>query len=99
MTPEAEYAARSQLSWRKEGTAWALYRRGRKRPVVRVVPAEAEVNTARAKDRELAKWVIEVAWEQGQEASKTQQSRGSKSASSSLVRYFEMAATPLAGRL
>jgi hypothetical protein len=94
MTPEAEYAARSQLSWRKEGADWVLYRRGRKKPLARVKPPEVPGDVARLKDRELAKWTIEVAREQGQEASKPQQLRGSKSASSSLVRYFEGAATP-----
>jgi hypothetical protein len=69
MTDEQEYAARSQLKWRRDGNAWVLLH-GRRR-MGRVVPGMDDLNLSRAKDRVLAQAVREVAWERAKHPSKS----------------------------
>ena len=80
MTDEQEYAARSQLKWRRDGNAWVLLY-GRRR-MGRVVPGMYEeaqlhcLNLSRAKDRVLAQAVREVAWERATDPRKCPENRG-----------------------
>ena len=91
LTDEQEYAARSQLRWRRDGDAWLLLC-GRRR-MGRVTPGMHDLNIARAKDRVLAQAVRELAWDAANRPSKCPVKQGSFSAAASPIRYSESAAT------
>jgi hypothetical protein len=54
MTDEQEYAARSQLRWRRDGDAWVLLR-GRRR-MGRVVPGMYDLNLSAGRCKNCALW-------------------------------------------
>jgi hypothetical protein len=87
LTDEEEYAARSQLKWRRDGDAWLLLY-GRKR-MGRVEPRMYDANISRAKDRVLAQAVREVAWERANHPSKCPVKEGSFSAPASPMRLSD----------
>jgi hypothetical protein len=91
MTDEEEYAARSQLKWRRDGDGWLLLY-GRRR-MGRVYPGMYDANTARAKDRVLARAVREVAWERANHPSKCPVKQGSFSAAAPPMSFSDRAAT------
>ena len=105
MTPEEEFAARSQLKWQRDGDEWVLlYRRRR---MGRVVPDPAKPgmyrslksgdfsdisNLSWAKDVVLAQAIREVACELANDPKKCPVKWGSQRAKSSPIRFFEKAA-------
>jgi hypothetical protein len=109
MTDEQEYAARSELKWRRDGVDWILMH-GRRR-VGRVVPDSqfpnlfrsvkshglSDVsNLCRAKDSVLAQAIREVAYEHANDPSKCPVKRGSREEKSPTIRSF---ARPLSAGL
>ena len=96
MTPEEEFAARSQLKWQRDGDKWVLlYRRRR---MGRVVPDPANPgmyrslksgdfsdlsNLSWAKDAVLAQAIREVAYELANNPSKCPVKRGAREQKSS----------------
>jgi len=81
---EQEYAARSQLKWRRDSNAWVLLY-GRRR-MGRVVPGMYDLNLSRAKDRVLAQAVREVTWERATDPRKCPANRGVNRPASPYVR-------------
>ena len=104
MTPEEEFAARSQLKWQRHGDKWVLlYRRRR---MGRVVPDSANPriyrslksgdfsdisNLSWAKGAVLAQAIREVAYELANYPPKCPVKPGSQKAISSPVRFSEAA--------
>jgi hypothetical protein len=93
LTDEQEYAARSQLKWRRDGDVWLLPC-GRRR-TGRVTRGMYDANISRAKDRVLARAVREVAWERANHPSKRPVKERSFSAPASLMRCYDRVATHL----
>jgi hypothetical protein len=105
MTPEEEFAARSQLKWQRDGDAWILlYRRRR---MGRVVPDKDHQamwrsvkssglsdmgNLSWAKDAVMVRAVRVLAYEAANTPSKCPVNRGSHSEKSSPIRFSEKAA-------
>jgi hypothetical protein len=95
MTDEKEFAARSQLKWKREGDAWILlYRRRR---MGRVVPGmwrsikvdrvlSDMANLARSKDCLMAQAVREVIWDAANAPPKCPVKRGPRDEKSSPMR-------------
>jgi hypothetical protein len=84
LTDQQEYAARSQLKWKRDGIDWVLFYRRRR--MGRVAPGDYDSNISRAKDRVLAQAVREVAWDHANDPRKCPINGGSFSAAASPIR-------------